>query len=896
MKRLITITMLGALSMATLLQAAPQKDYWNDETPGEKDARMKWWNEARFGMFLHWGLYSTLEGEWQGNKKHAEWIRTTAKIPLETYNQLLDRFNPTNFDADAWVKTARDAGMKYIVITTKHHEGFCLWPSKVSDFTVMQTPYKKDIIGAMTKACKKYGIRMCFYYSIMDWHHPDYLPRRNWEKNARPEGDADYDRYVEYMKAQLKELITTYHPASIWFDGEWESTWTHERGKDLYQYVRSLDPDIIVNNRVDKGRKGMGGMTKDNASRGDYGTPEQQIPAKGFPKGVYWESCMTMNGHWGWNKNDRNWKSDKDLIRKLVDVASKGGNYLLNIGPKPDGTFPQEALDRLQSIGKWMKINSESIYGTSASPLGKVDFGRCTVKKLSDRTTRLYLHVFNRPTDGRLTIPITNAVKRAYLLADKKQDLAVQTNPFSITLKMPEKMPDTIDSVIAVDIEGDPQVVKIDPYADETKAEHDARMKWWRDAKFGMFIHWGVYAVPAGIYKGKQIPDLGEWIMLRAKIPVAEYKQFAKEFNPTNYNPEAWAAMAKDAGIKYIVITAKHHDGFALFDSKASDWNVADATPYKKDLLKPLVEAAKKNDLKIGFYYSQAQDWTNPGGAKSHYKEGEYWDPAQAGSFDDYLKNIAAPQVDELLSNYDIDVIWWDTPWWMNKTRAEMILPLLNKKPGIIHNNRLGGGYKGDTDTPEQYIPDMGIPGRDWETCMTMNRTWGYKSYDNDWKSSKTLIRNLVDVVSKGGNYLLNVGPKPDGTFPQASIDRLKDIGAWMKVNGEAIYGTQASPVNKPAWGRITLKADGKNTILYLFIFDWPQDGVLELKLANKPISAELLADRDRKITTENRDGAIRLQIPEKSPDPVCPVVKLLIEGKPQTIEGKPQKTDKTTH
>ena len=880
-KQLATTALL-ALITGTVLQAAPQtKDYWNDETPQEREARMKWWSGDRFGMFIHWGLYAIPAGEWKGGKNHAEWIRTTAHIPLETYEKFLSQFNPTNFNADAWVKMAKDAGMKYIVITAKHHDGFCLWPSKVSNFTVAQTPYKKDILQQMTKACKKHGVRMCFYYSIMDWHHPDYLPRRKWEQNNRPENGADFERYVKYMKAQLKELITTYHPGLIWFDGEWESSWNHERGKDLYQYVRSLDPDILVNNRVDKGRAGFEGMSKDKDSRGDFGTPEQRIPAKGFPESVKWESCMTMNDHWGWNKNDHHWKSNQDLIRKLADIASKGGNFLLNIGPRPDGTFPTEAVESLKSIGEWMQVNKESIYNTKAGPFGILPWGRCTQKALSSRTSRLYLHVFNWPRNGRISIPITNTVKRAYLLADKSTDLKITKELFKITIKLPQQAPDKIDSVIAVDIEGAPGVVKINPYADETKAEHDARMAWWRNAKFGMFIHWGVYAVPAGTYKGKKIPRTGEWIMNRAKIPVAEYKQFARKFNPVKYDPEAWAIMAKEAGMKYIVITAKHHDGFALFPSKASDWNIVDATPYGKDLLNPLVAAAKKQGLKIGFYYSQAQDWNNPGGAKAGYKEGGYWDPAQAGSFDEYIKTVAAPQVNEILSNYDIDIIWWDTPCWMTKERAEMILPLLNKKPGIIYNNRLGGGYKGDTDTPEQHIPDTGIPGRDWETCMTMNHTWGYKSYDNDWKSTKTLVRNLVDIVSKGGNYLLNVGPKPDGTFPQASIDRLKEIGAWMNINSESIYGTHPSPINKPSWGRLTRKANSNNTALYLFIFDWPADGKLKLKLANTPISATLLADPARKITAKQVNGEITLDIPGKSPDPICPVIKLVITATP---------------
>jgi len=378
----------------------------------------------------------------------------------------------------------------------------------------------------------------------------------------------------------------------------------------------------------------------------------------------------------------------------------------------------------------------------------------------------------------------------------------------------------------------------------ETKAERDARMAWWREAKFGMFIHWGVYSVPAGTYKDKRIDGIGEWIMLSAKIPVAEYKAYAKQFNPVKYDPDAWAALAKEAGMKYIVITSKHHDGFALFDSAVSDWDVMDATPYKKDLIAALAAAARKQGLKFGCYYSQAQDWNNPGGAKAGYPDGGGWDDLHKGSFDAYLKKISIPQVREVLTKIQPDILWWDTAVLMTPERAAPLHALIALRPGLITNNRLGGRYPGDTETPEQEIPDTGFKDRDWETCMTMNDTWGYKSYDQNWKSTQELIRNLVDIVSKGGNYLLNVGPTSEGLIPEESVKRLKEVGAWMKVNGEAIYGTTASPFARPAYGRITAKP-GK---LYVHVFDWPKDGKLELAgVGPKVTKAYLLADPEKK-------------------------------------------------
>jgi alpha-L-fucosidase len=409
------------------------------------------------------------------------------------------------------------------------------------------------------------------------------------------------------------------------------------------------------------------------------------------------------------------------------------------------------------------------------------------------------------------------------------------------------------------------------------KPAAEARMDWWREARFGMFIHWGVYAVPAGEYDGWRSNHIGEWLMHDAKIPVERYREYAKQFNPTDYDPDAWVKLAKEAGMKYMIITSKHHDGFALFDSKASDWDVVDATPYGKDLLAPLAEACRKYDMKLGFYYSQAQDWTNPGGACA----GGTWDEAQKGSFDEYITNLVVPQVREILTNYgDVAVIWWDTPFEMEKKHADEILEVVNELNGkVVMNNRLGGGFAGDTETPEQHIPATGFKDRDWETCMTMNDTWGFKHFDHNWKTTETLLRNLVDIAGKGGNYLLNVGPDAKGNIPAPSIERLKGIGAWMDINGESIYGTTASPFANLPWGRCTKKITDSGATLYLHVFDWPADGKLAVDGLKSKVERAYMLDGGKKLRVNKTANGIEIDLPKKAPDAIDSVVVLKIKG-----------------
>lgn len=358
----------------------------------------------------------------------------------------------------------------------------------------------------------------------------------------------------------------------------------------------------------------------------------------------------------------------------------------------------------------------------------------------------------------------------------------------------------------------------VDP---ESPAAKEKRLEWFRHDKFGLFIHWGLYSIPAGYWKGQRSPGIGEWIQNRLRIPIPEYAQLAQWFNPVRFDADAWAQLAQDAGMKYVVITSKHHDGFALFKSAVSDFNVVDATPFKRDIIKELAEACAKRGLRFGVYYSQSQDWHEPGGA------GNNWDfPGNAvkdkdGSYDHYLRTKAEPQLRELLTNYGpMCLIWFDTPQLMTGDRPKRLTDIVRSlQPATLIDGRLGavGDYQ---STGDNVIPPKATD-ETFEVPATLNHTWGYRSDDHNWKSPGELIFKLVDIASKGGNYLLNVGPTAEGVIPQPSQDALREVGAWLKVNGEAIYGTGRSPFGEEFGDYATNLKNRAGQPVFLGFNDW---------------------------------------------------------------------------
>jgi len=396
---------------------------------------MQWWRQARFGLFVHWGPVS-LKGTEIG------WSRGN-EVPVEVYDNLYKQFNPVKFNANEWVNLAKASGMKYIVITSKHHDGFCLFNSRYTDYDMMSTPFKRDILRELADECRRQKIKLCLYYSIIDWYHPDYLPRGAGD--MRPSEGTDFSRYITYMKKQVRELITNYGPLGVlWFDGEWEPTWTHEQGKALYSYVKSLQPGILINNRVDKGREGMKGTTKNDEYAGDFDTPEQEVGA--FQIDRPWETCMTLCSQWAWKPNDQ-MKSLKECIQTFVQVVGGDGNLLFNVGPMPDGRIEPRQAQRLREMGNWLRKYGQSIYATRGGPFKPGDWGASTHKG-----NRIYVHILKWDGDSVKLPGISKSIVRSSVLTGGKA--RVEQTEQGIEISVPARYRKDIDTIVVLELDG----------------------------------------------------------------------------------------------------------------------------------------------------------------------------------------------------------------------------------------------------------------------------------------------------------------------------------------------------------------------------------------------------------------------------------------------------------
>jgi alpha-L-fucosidase len=417
-------------------------------------------------------------------------------------------------------------------------------------------------------------------------------------------------------------------------------------------------------------------------------------------------------------------------------------------------------------------------------------------------------------------------------------------------------------------------------------------LEWFVHDKYSMFIHWGLYSDMGGVWDGQTYYGIGEWLMHMAKIPIEEYKAYAKNFNPDKFDATQLVKLAKAAGMKTIVITAKHHEGFAMFDSKVSDFTITKATPYKHDLMKELADACAAEGIRFGFYYSQNQDWTEPYGGNYKGERPAGYKPAD---FDIYFQEKVIPQVSELLTNYGtISLIWFDTPGGMPKEYSAQLVELVQKlQPNCLINSRIGGGYGDYVSLGDMHVPPVRPDAGVWETVDTTNDSWSYAWYDQNWKSPKTICERLVRVVARGGSYMLNIGPKGDGSVPARAVESLTASGKWISEFGEAIYGASASPFDQGfSWGDITAKGNA----LYLHVFDWPAEGTLRLAdLGANVTSASFLHDSSE--VSFSQDGNVldvRLGSQVGRDLPLISVVKLTLDA-PAKVSNQATQIDGIT-
>jgi alpha-L-fucosidase len=424
----VTVCLLARLlATADACGSAPPGD-----PPATDQKSLRSWRDAKFGLFIHWGPVS-LKGTEIG------WSRGD-QVPSDEYDQLYRQFNPTNFDADAWAGIAKEAGMRYVVLTSKHHDGFCLWATRLTNYNIMKTPFGRDVVKELATACRQRDLVFGTYHSICDWRHPDYPLGSPGGTTKKP--NANMDRYQEYLESQVAELIRSYGPLGVmWFDGEWEAPWTSERGMDLYRLCRSLQPSILVNNRVGKGRAGMEGTTATGAFAGDFDTPEQRIG--NYQTNRAWESCMTICEQWSWKPNDR-LKSFNDCLHALVRTVGGDGNLLLNVGPMPDGRIEPRQVERLKEIGRWLKKNGKSIYGTRGGPFTPGPWGAST-----RRGNTVYVHVLDWGGREDLALPaVDRRIRSAALLGGGK--VPVERTPDGIRLRVPPEKRDAVDTIVVL--------------------------------------------------------------------------------------------------------------------------------------------------------------------------------------------------------------------------------------------------------------------------------------------------------------------------------------------------------------------------------------------------------------------------------------------------------------
>ncbi|HMQ47867.1 MAG TPA: alpha-L-fucosidase [Saprospiraceae bacterium] len=832
---LICATALSALIVTTAQTPDPF-----GALPSERQLA---WHELDYYAFVHFNINTFSDLEW-GHGTESPQI-----------------FNPTQLDCRQWAKVCKEAGMKGIILTAKHHDGFCLWPSQYTEHSVKNSPWrggKGDLLQELSEACREYGLKMGVYISPWDRNNPLY-------------GTPAYN---DYFVSQLKELLTGYGELfEVWFDGAVSEEY---KGQQLYDWdayiktVRQYQPNAVIFSDAGPDVRWVGterGFANPTnwctLNKDDYypGTPRYLELRSGNKNGTHWlpaEVDVSIRPGWYYHADeDEQVKSAEHLELIYYNSVGRNANLLLNLPVDRRGLVHEnditalkalrERLDNTfgQNLAKGAHINASSEFSNALKAGNLIDDNpdNYWAAEMEAQKAALEINLENPITfnvlELREYLPLGQRIEQ--VLVEAWVDNTWRSIGWGTTVgsRLLVRLPETQCQRLKVTLTGmaSPALKSLalyqrphDNYLLESEVEFEERMAWWRDAGFGLFIHWGAYAVPGGIHQGKEVSGAGEWIMFSGQIPVPDYEPYTQQFNPLDFNAAEWVSIAKDAGMKYLVITSKHHDGFCLWDSQISDYDVMDASPFKRDILKELRDACEDAGIRFCFYHS-IMDWHHPDAQGK-----DFGNPNPAGpDFAAYRENYLKPQLKELVERYNPHVMWFDGEWineWTEEQGKDLYQYVRSLKPDIIINNRVGKGRQGmqgmnkegddvgDFGTPEQEILDYGTAELDWESCMTMNDSWGFKRNDHNWKSTKDLIHNLIDIAAKGGNYLLNVGPTPEGLIPAASVERLAGMGEWMRVNAPVVHNSQMWPQYKEGENiRYTTDAAG---FVYASCLEWP--------------------------------------------------------------------------
>ena len=838
-------------------------------TPDEKQIE---WAEAEIGVMFHFDM--------QVFNPDYEWREWGTHPDVST-------FNPTELNTDQWLEAASKINAKYAVLVAKHCCGFSLWPTEAHEYSVKNCPWKNgqgDIVGDFIQSCKKYGIKPAIYASTSANGYY-YVDNPGVVQPGSPYTQEEYNAVVG---KQLTELWSNYGELfEIWFDGGVLPV--EQGGYDVGSLAQKLQPEAIAF----QGPKEMKHLIRWVGNElGDAPYPcwattgattnadgTKVIPGmNGSADAPLWcpgESDCTLRlnntrqGGWGWcpGTDDALYSVDQ-LVRKYETSVGRNSNLLLGLVVDPRGLVPEGDVARLEEFGKALQEK----YGTPlASTSGE---GNSTVIKLdkSQMIDRVVIEEDIRFGERVLEYEVSG------LCPDGKwATLSIGTN-------IGHKHIDTFRPIevteVKLKVKKSKAKAAIREFSVFGTGERSAQRVLFEDGNYAMFIHFGLYSQLEGTWAGKPYFGNAEWIMNggQAGIPVKEYKALAAEFNPSEFNAEEIVRLAKDAGMKYIIITSKHHEGFAMFDSDADPFNIHDATPFGRDLLGELAEACHRNGLGIGFYYSQFQDWTAPGGGNGPATD----DSGRKVSFDEYFRNKVVPQVTELLTKYgEIELIWFDTPGTMQEQYSRELVELVHKlQPGTLVSSRVGNGM-GDYET----LGDMEVPLKNieglWEGIDVTQVGWGYNKNDSEWKSPDYIIRTLTATIARGGTFMLNVGPTAKGTIAHEAAASLREAGEWVSRYPDAVYNAGPSP-----WGRAFPWGDAVTQPgrILLIVHDWPEDGRLHIPgIMSEIRDIRLYGSNSLKFNKSDRWTTIELPFPK--PDSHSAVIEICCAGNEGQVE-----------